>query len=348
MPVTSCSHLDQIEVTELPEKIAGCEECLKIGERLGASAHVHDMREDRLLRLVAEQARDRARRESGHPIIRSAEPGEDWSWCYVDEVAFRVAPEGRFARTKEVRMYEIFTYGRFEVPSENEDAFVAKWSEFATWVSTDPMTATVLPVRTSGGFAVTQPSSNAFSMMDTSMDLIVTGSSLMPSTHEPSHGAGTQTAGELREIVRRVQPLDRRLPAIAVDEIVPVGNQIAQRASLMAERDAAVHAPRALLPQLLLRIRQIHFVPVLQPLGHRTGRRLLAMNFDEACWFTHKIQTEDQKIRNSFQKILLSPSLLLDRSDELCKLGLAILRARFRFCEHAPACKSCGITFTNG
>ena len=35
-------------------------------------------------------------------------------------------------------MYEIFTYGRFEVPSENEDAFVAKWSEFAAWVSTQP------------------------------------------------------------------------------------------------------------------------------------------------------------------------------------------------------------------
>ena len=26
--------------------------------------------------------------ESGHPIIRSAEPGEDWSWCYLDSVAF--------------------------------------------------------------------------------------------------------------------------------------------------------------------------------------------------------------------------------------------------------------------
>jgi len=31
-------------------------------------------------------------RESGHPIIRSAEPGEDWSWCYIDEVAFAFAP----------------------------------------------------------------------------------------------------------------------------------------------------------------------------------------------------------------------------------------------------------------
>ena len=35
-------------------------------------------------------------------------------------------------------MYEIFTYGRFEVPPENQDAFVAAWSEFAAWVSTQP------------------------------------------------------------------------------------------------------------------------------------------------------------------------------------------------------------------
>jgi hypothetical protein len=29
---------------------------------------------------------------SGHPIVRSAEPGEDWSWCYVDELMFRLRP----------------------------------------------------------------------------------------------------------------------------------------------------------------------------------------------------------------------------------------------------------------
>lgn len=23
---------------------------------------------------------------SGHPIVRSMEPGEDWMWCYVDEL----------------------------------------------------------------------------------------------------------------------------------------------------------------------------------------------------------------------------------------------------------------------
>jgi Zn-finger in ubiquitin-hydrolases and other protein len=25
--------------------------------------------------------------EDGHPIARSAQPGESWSWCYLDEVA---------------------------------------------------------------------------------------------------------------------------------------------------------------------------------------------------------------------------------------------------------------------
>jgi uncharacterized UBP type Zn finger protein len=31
--------------------------------------------------------------ETSHPVIRSLEPGESWSWCYVDEVAFVIAGE---------------------------------------------------------------------------------------------------------------------------------------------------------------------------------------------------------------------------------------------------------------
>ena len=27
---------------------------------------------------------------TSHPSIRSLEPGEDWNWCYVDDVAFLV------------------------------------------------------------------------------------------------------------------------------------------------------------------------------------------------------------------------------------------------------------------
>ena len=87
-----CSHLDQISVSQLPESIAGCEECLRIG-----SSWVH-------LRMCMSCGRigccdsspnrhaSRHAREASHPIVRSAEPGEDWSWCFVDDLAFLVEP----------------------------------------------------------------------------------------------------------------------------------------------------------------------------------------------------------------------------------------------------------------
>ena len=58
-----------------------------------------------------------------------------------------------------------------------------------------------------------------------------------------------QPTGELREVVGGVQPLDRVAPVVAVDQVVPVGDQVAERAAVVAERDAAVHAPRRLLAQ---------------------------------------------------------------------------------------------------
>ena len=73
MPDPICSHLDQIEVTALPEQIAGCEECLKIGERWVHLRMCMTLREDRLLRLLAEPARDRARARD-RAIRSSARP----------------------------------------------------------------------------------------------------------------------------------------------------------------------------------------------------------------------------------------------------------------------------------
>ena len=54
----------------------------------------------------------------------------------------------------------------------------------------EPTTATVLPVSAAGGSGTTQPSSKALSMISTSTCLMVTGSWLMPSTQDASHGAG--------------------------------------------------------------------------------------------------------------------------------------------------------------
>ncbi|HEY6636644.1 MAG TPA: UBP-type zinc finger domain-containing protein, partial [Solirubrobacterales bacterium] len=30
-------------------------------------------------------------RDSAHPLIRSLEPGEEWSWCYIDDIPLMIA-----------------------------------------------------------------------------------------------------------------------------------------------------------------------------------------------------------------------------------------------------------------
>ena len=52
-------------------------------------------------------------------------------------------------------MSEIFTYGRFEVDPQNEEAFLEAWSQMATWASTLPGSRTfrlVRDVRNTGRF----------------------------------------------------------------------------------------------------------------------------------------------------------------------------------------------------
>ena len=87
-----CSHVDQIEVLELPGQIAGCGECLAIGSswvhlRMCQSCGVIGCCDSSPNRHASRHAES-----TGHPIARSAEPGEEWSWCYVDEVVFVVGP----------------------------------------------------------------------------------------------------------------------------------------------------------------------------------------------------------------------------------------------------------------
>ena len=82
--MTTCGHLGQIrDVT--PDSAEGCSDCLAIG-----STWVH-LRECLTCGHVAccDSSPNRhatAHAEgSGHPIIRSFEPGEDWRWCYPDQ-----------------------------------------------------------------------------------------------------------------------------------------------------------------------------------------------------------------------------------------------------------------------
>ncbi len=82
---TPCTHLDQIELTELPDPIPGCEECLKIGSRW---VHLRMCLTCGQVGCCDSSKNKHASghfRESGHPIIRSMERGERWKWCYADE-----------------------------------------------------------------------------------------------------------------------------------------------------------------------------------------------------------------------------------------------------------------------
>jgi hypothetical protein len=90
MSRTACSHLDQIRVTELPDSIAGCEDCLRIG---GRWVHLRMCASCGKIGCCDSSPNQHARHhaaEAEHPIIRSAEPGEDWGWCFVDDVAVAV------------------------------------------------------------------------------------------------------------------------------------------------------------------------------------------------------------------------------------------------------------------
>jgi hypothetical protein len=88
--MAACSHLDQIEFLELPATIEGCAECLASG---GSWVHLRMCQSCGQIGCCDSSPNRHASRHAsaaGHPIARSAERGEDWSWCYVDEVAFVV------------------------------------------------------------------------------------------------------------------------------------------------------------------------------------------------------------------------------------------------------------------
>jgi uncharacterized UBP type Zn finger protein len=85
--MASCTHLDSVEITELPEAVEGCEDCLVAGDqwchlRICLSCGHVGCCDSSPNRHATAHAKS-----SGHPIMRSIQPGENWSWCFVDEVA---------------------------------------------------------------------------------------------------------------------------------------------------------------------------------------------------------------------------------------------------------------------
>ena len=92
MSVT-CTHLDTIAVTELPEEVPGCHDCLEIG---GTWVHLRMCQTCGRIGCCDSSPHRHASahaRTTGHPIARSVEPGENWSWCYVDQVVIVPEPD---------------------------------------------------------------------------------------------------------------------------------------------------------------------------------------------------------------------------------------------------------------
>jgi hypothetical protein len=88
----TCAHLDRIELTELPDVIPGCEDCLAVG---ATWVHLRMCHTCGHIGCCDSSPNRHATAHAGstdHPLVRSAEPGENWSWCYVDQVAFVIKP----------------------------------------------------------------------------------------------------------------------------------------------------------------------------------------------------------------------------------------------------------------
>ena len=83
----ACAHIAAVKTVKHPKRHE-CEECVKIG---GRWVHLRTCQECGRTLCCDNSPNKHATahfHETTHPIIRSAEPGEDWSWCYVDELMF--------------------------------------------------------------------------------------------------------------------------------------------------------------------------------------------------------------------------------------------------------------------
>ena len=82
--MTACTHRDQIK--DVKPNTQGCEQCMKMGDRWVqlrmclVCGHVG----------CCDSSKNKHATKhfhaTGHPIMRSIEPGEQWKWCYVDRV----------------------------------------------------------------------------------------------------------------------------------------------------------------------------------------------------------------------------------------------------------------------
>jgi uncharacterized UBP type Zn finger protein len=81
---TTCSHVNQIK--DVTPSAKGCEECLKTGD---SWVHLRMCLSCGHVGCCDSSKNKHATKHfhhTKHPIMQSFEPGENWRWCYVDEM----------------------------------------------------------------------------------------------------------------------------------------------------------------------------------------------------------------------------------------------------------------------
>ncbi|HEY3786897.1 MAG TPA: UBP-type zinc finger domain-containing protein [Steroidobacteraceae bacterium] len=84
MAETICEHLSAISTIKQPQR-RECSECVKIGSDW---VHLRTCQECGVTLCCDDSPNQHASKhahKSGHPVIASAEPGERWLYCYLDE-----------------------------------------------------------------------------------------------------------------------------------------------------------------------------------------------------------------------------------------------------------------------
>jgi uncharacterized UBP type Zn finger protein len=92
--VNRCAHLDQVADVK-PHTPQGCEECLATHSRW---VHLRLCLTCGHVGCCDSSPNKHATKHfhrAGHPIVRSLEPGEDWGWCYLDQLMLEPAPAAR-------------------------------------------------------------------------------------------------------------------------------------------------------------------------------------------------------------------------------------------------------------
>jgi hypothetical protein len=85
--VTTCTHVKDIDADARPSE-DGCEDCLRVG---GTWVHLRMCRMCGHIGCCDSSPHKHATAHhaaTAHPVISSFEPGEDWWWCYDDQVGF--------------------------------------------------------------------------------------------------------------------------------------------------------------------------------------------------------------------------------------------------------------------